>query len=71
MANTADLNAKIDAINNFISVERQQYLDAIAAKDQTISDLQGQLSNAITSADADAIGSRLDQVATDVQTIVP
>lgn len=54
-----------------IAAERQQHLDAIAAKDQTIAekdaeiaDLKNQLANAVTPA-------QLDELAADVDTIVP
>lgn len=61
----------LDELKAKIAAERQQYIDAIAAKDQiiaerdaTIADLQNQLANAVTPA-------QLDELATDIDGIVP
>lgn len=71
MATTADINSHLDTLNATIAQERQEFLNALAAKDATIADLQSQLANAITPADGDAIVGRIDQANSDVQGIVP
>lgn len=61
--------ATISDLQNAIASEKQQFADykasvesQLAAKDQTIADLQAQLSNAINPSDLDAIQTGITEI---------
>jgi Zn-dependent M16 (insulinase) family peptidase len=69
--NATEIFSRLDALDAAITVEKQQFIDTIVAKDAIIADLQNQLANVITPADGDAIGARVDAATTEVGNIVP
>lgn len=61
--------ADLTSLQNTINAEKQQFLDykasvesQLAAKDQTIADLQSQLANAIKPEDLDAIQTGITEI---------
>lgn len=62
---------KLQTLNDAIATERQEFINAIAAKDQQIADLQSQLTGAATPSDLDSIGTAIDEATKGVAGIVP
>lgn len=72
MANISELTAKVDALQASLDAEQQQIADAIAALNQSITDLQALIADGGTAEDRQALADKLDAIKTDLEgTVAP
>lgn len=72
MANITELTEKVDALQAALDAEQQQIADAIAALQQTITDLQALVVSGGTEAERQALADKLDAIKADLEgTITP
>lgn len=67
MATLQELSAKVDELQTALDAEQQQIADAIAALQQTVTDLQAQLTDGGTTEERQAVLDKLNAVITDLQ----
>lgn len=71
MASIQDLNAKLDELQASLDAEQQQILDAIAALEQTIADLQAIVEEGGTEAERQALLDKMDDIKADLEATIP
>lgn len=71
MATLAEISAKADQLQASLDAEQQQILDAIAALEQIVLDLQGQLADGGTEAERQAVLDKLDATIADLEATIP
>jgi septal ring factor EnvC (AmiA/AmiB activator) len=72
MANITELTAKVDALQTALDAEQQQIADAIAALNQSITDLQALVADGGTAEERQALADKLDAIKTDLEgTVAP
>jgi hypothetical protein len=67
MASIKDLNAKVDVLQADLDVEQQKIADAIAALQQTVTDLQALVVDGGSADERQAVSDKLDAVIADLQ----
>lgn len=67
MANIADLAAKVDALQTALDTEQQEIADAIAALQQSITDLQAMVADGGTVEERQALADKLDAIKADLE----
>jgi cell division septum initiation protein DivIVA len=71
MATLAEISAKADQLQASLDAEQQQILDAIAALEQIVLDLQGQLADGGTESERQAVLDKLDATIADLEATIP
>lgn len=67
MANIAELTAKVDALQTALDTEQQEIADAIAALQQSITDLQAMVADGGTVEERQALADKLDAIKADLE----
>lgn len=67
MANIAELTAKVDALQASLDQEQQEIADAIAALQQSITDLQAMVADGGTVEERQALADKLDAIKADLE----
>lgn len=70
MATIQQLSAKVDALQAALDAEQQQILDAIAALQQTVTELEALVADGGTEAERQAVSDKLDAVIADLQATI-
>ena len=71
MASIAELSAKVDTLQTALDTEQEQIAAAIAALQQTVTDLNAIIAEGGTAEERQALSDKLDAVITDLQGTIP